>query len=238
MSDPFAQGQFDLQARSRGIATTDSHELAILSTSQSKILEQKVMVGKVIDTCQSRLLSWSISANPLLQSAKEASTPARTCLNHPNGCPVPGSAQSQIANTAAAQPQPDPQAAASSAVQAQPQASNTAATQTQPTAAAAQASAAGGQAVAQQAAKAATSAAPAPVSRTEHLQARGDRQKQLNDQYLALQAQQAQGEAGQQGQNTKQQTAASSSKDDGELPCALFNPVTECVCILMSFVAV
>lgn len=223
-----------MQARSRGIATTDSHELAILSTSQSKILEQKVMVGKVIDTCQSRLLSWSISANPLLQSAKEASTPARTCLNHPNGCPVPGSAQAQIANTAAAQPQPEPQAAASSAAQAQPQASNTAATQTQP-AAAAQASPAGGQAVAQQTA---TSAAPAPVSRTDHLQARDDRQKQLNDQYLALQAQQAQGEAGQQGQNTKQQTAASSSKDDGELPCALFNMVTECVCILMVLMAI
>jgi len=182
------------------------------------------MVGKVIDTCQSRLLSWSISANPLLQSAKEASTPARTCLNHPNGCPVPGSAktQAQVANAAAAQSQS--QAAASSAAQAQPQASNTAATQTQPqpaTAAAAQANAAGGQAVAQQAAKPATSAAPAPVSRTEHLQARDDRQKQLNDQYLALQAQQAQSDAVQQGQNAKQQTAASSSKDDGQLPCSL-----------------
>lgn len=172
------------------------------------------MVGKVIDTCQSRLLSWSISSSQLLQTAKEAAAP-RTCLNHPNGCPVPGSAAalSQPVIEAAAQPLALTQASSGVAVPAEPQASNSA-VQTQPppnAAAAAQPVAAG------QSAQPVAPAAAAPVTRTEHLQARDARQKQLDVQYLALQAQQAQDEASQKGRLTKQQGVASTTKDEGEL---------------------
>ena len=173
------------------------------------------MVGKVIDTCQSRLLSWSLSSSQLIQTAKESSAPLRTCPNHPNGCPIPGAAaQQQPASPAAIQAQP--QSTNNAAVQAQPLASNAAAVQAQPQVTAATAAAANGRG-ARQAAQPVTSTAAAEATRTEHLQARDNKQKQLDAQYHALQAQQAaQDAAAHQGQTGNRPGAASSSNDSGE----------------------
>lgn len=211
-----ANSPYDLQARARGFTAIENGEISILAAFQNKILEQKVMVGKVIDTCQSRLLSWSLSSSQLIQTAKESSAPLRTCPNHPNGCPVPGAAaQQQPASPAAIQAQP--QATNNAAVQAQPPASSAAVVQAQPQVTAATAAAANGRAASRQVAQPVTSTAAAEATRTEHLQARDNKQKQLDAQYHALQAQQAAQEAAaHQGQTGNRPGAASSSNDSGE----------------------
>lgn len=197
-----------VQARARGISAADCSEISILTAFHNKVLEQKVMVGKVIDTCQSRLLSWSLSSSQLIQTAKEAAAPPpRTCPNHPNGCPKPGTL---VQPQAAAQPQA---VATKVAAQSQPQGS-TAQAQTSPAATPPSASARG---VSKQAAQP-KAVAGATATSTEHLQSAADRQKQLDDKYAAINAQQAVVQPG----TPPPPPAASSSKDDGELALARF----------------
>ena len=179
-------------------------------------------MGKVIDTCQSRLLSWSLSSSQLIQTAKEASAPPpRTCPNHPNGCPKPGSLVQPQAAAAATQPVAAKVSAQVSA--AQPQGSSA---QPQTSAAAAQPSAAV-RGVSKQAAQPKAAVAGATATSTEHLQSAADRQKQLDDKYAAISAQQAVVQPG------TPPPAASSSKDDGGLALAHF-PDTECCPVVLS----